>query len=193
MGELERLREEGKIRAIGLSEAGTATLERAHKAASLGALQTEYSLWSRDPERDLLPLCQKLGVTFVAYSPLGRGFLTGSVRHAGALEPTDFRRSQPRFQEENLRQNLAFVDRLAEMALGLGCTPSQLALAWILAQPWGIVPIPATRRSEHLIDNVRALDVRLSPADLETINTAIPASDVHGARHPAEHMKTIDQ
>jgi aryl-alcohol dehydrogenase-like predicted oxidoreductase len=193
MGELERLREEGKIRAIGLSEAGTATLERAHKAASLAALQTEYSLWSRDPERDLLPLCQKLGVTFVAYSPLGRGFLTGSVRHAGALEPTDFRRSQPRFQEENLRQNLAFVDRLAEMALGLGCTPSQLALAWILAQPWGIVPIPATRRSEHLIDNVRALDVRLSPADLETINTAIPASDVHGARHPAEHMKTIDQ
>lgn len=193
MGELARLREEGKIRAIGLSEVGTATLARAHKAAPVAALQTEYSLWSRDPEADLLPLCEQFGITFIAYSPLGRGFLTGSVRNAGDLERTDFRRGQPRFQEENLRQNLAFVDRLAEVALGLGCTPSQLALAWILAQPWGIVPIPATRRNEHLIDNVKALDVRLSPADIETINSAIPVSLVRGARHPAEHMKTIDR
>jgi len=193
MGELARLREEGKVRAVGLSEAGTATLERAHDVMPLAALQTEYSLWSRDPERELLPLCHRLGITFIAYSPLGRGFLTGSVRKAGDLEPTDFRRGHPRFQDENLAHNVALVDRLAELADGLGCTASQLALAWIVAQPWGIVPIPATRSKEHLIANAKALDIPLGPADLKAINDAIPESSVHGARHPSEHMKTIDR
>jgi len=191
MGELLRLREEGKIRAMGLSEAGTATLTRAHGVAPLAALQTEYSLWSREPERELLPLCDRLGITFIAYSPLGRGFLTGRVRSAGDLGPSDFRRGQPRFQEENLRQNLALVDRLAELALGVGCTPAQLALAWVLAQPWEIVPIPATRRREHLVENVKALEVRLTAADLEAIDSVLSGSPVHGGRHPDEHMKTI--
>jgi aryl-alcohol dehydrogenase-like predicted oxidoreductase len=193
MGELARLHEEGKIRAVGLSEAGAATLVQAHEATPLAALQTEYSLWSRDPERELLPLCQQLGITFIAYSPLGRGFLTGSVRKADDLEPKDFRRGHPRFQEENIARNIALVDRLTEVADGLGCKPGQLALAWIVAQPWGIVPIPATRRKEHLVDNVKALDIQLSSADIEAINSAVPASFVHGARHPAEHMKTIDR
>jgi aryl-alcohol dehydrogenase-like predicted oxidoreductase len=193
MGELVRLRDEGKIRGIGLSEAGTATLTRAHGVAPLAALQTEYSLWSREAERAHLPLCERLGIRFIAYSPLGRGFLTGSVRSARDLGSSDFRRGHPRFQEENLRQNLALVDRLAEISLGMGCTPAQLALAWVLAQPFEIIPIPATRRREHIVENVKALDLRLTARDLEVINTALSQSLVHGARHPDDHMKTIDR
>ena len=124
---------------MGLSEAGTASLARAHKVGSLAALQTEYSLWSRDPERKLLPLCQQLGITFIAYSPLGRRFLAGSVRSANDMEPEDFRRRHPRFREENILQNIPLVDRFAEVGGRLGYTSAQLALMWILAQPWGIV------------------------------------------------------
>jgi aryl-alcohol dehydrogenase-like predicted oxidoreductase len=193
VGELVRLREEGKIRAFGLSEAGATTIKRADAVSPVGALQTEYSLWSREPEAELLPLCEQLGVTFMAYSPLGRGFLTGKIRREGDLEPTDYRRTQPRFQEENLRKNLKLVDRLAELARGLGCSPAQLALAWVLAQPWPIVPIPATRRKQHLIDNARSLDVHLDAGALKAIDEAFLAEQVSGARHPAEHMKTIDR
>ncbi len=193
VGELVRLQAEGKIRAFGLSEAGVTTLSRAHEVAPLAALQTEYSLWSRDPEKELLPLCHRLSITFIAYSPLGRGFLTGTIRRADDLARNDFRRGNPRFQDENIARNLAFVDRLAELGRGLGCTAAQLALAWVVAQPWGIVPIPATRRKEHLIANVKALDVTLTPADLAAINEAVPPAAVQGARHPADHMKTIDR
>ena len=192
VGELMRLKDEGKIRAYGLSEAGPETLIRAHAIAPIAALQTEYSLWSRDPERKLMPLCQKLGITFIAYSPLGRGFLAGAVRSTSDLPPDDMRRTHPRFQEANLRRNLTLVERLQSLASERGCTAAQLALAWILAQPWGVVPIPATRRLQHIIDNVGALDIRLSAADLELVGSAVPETLVQGARHPAEHMKTIE-
>lgn len=192
-GELARLRDEGKVRCFGLSEAGGETIRRAHQTAPVAALQTEYSLWSREPEDALLPLCRDLGITFVAYSPLGRGFLSGRIRQSSDLEANDFRRTHPRFQADNISSNVALVDRLSEVAGRLGCTSAQLALAWVLAQPWSIIPIPATRHSEHLRDNVRALDVRLSPEDLNAIGSAFPAGSVSGARHPADHMKTIEQ
>jgi aryl-alcohol dehydrogenase-like predicted oxidoreductase len=193
IGELGRLREEGKIRAIGLCEAGPATITRAHGVAKVAALQTEYSLWSREPERELLPLCQRLGITFVAYSPLGRGFLTGSLRSYDDLDLTDSRRSHPRFLRDNLRRNGAIVDRVRELALGHGCTPAQLALAWLLTQPWGIVPIPATRHKEHLRENIRALQIQISRSDLDAIGEAFPDSLVWGARYSDEHLKTIDR
>lgn len=192
VGELARLRDEGKIRAYGLCEVGADTLRRAGEIAPVAALQTEYSLWSRDPERELLPLCAELGITFVAYSPLGRGFLAGGIRSAKDLAEGDFRRTHPRFQDENIRANAALVERMQRLADEHRCTTAQLALAWIVAQRWGVVPIPATRRREHLIDNARALEIRLSDADLELIGAAVSAADVHGARHPAEHMKTIE-
>jgi aryl-alcohol dehydrogenase-like predicted oxidoreductase len=192
IGELARLQDEGKIRAFGLSEAGVDTITRAHQVSPLAALQTEYSLWSRDPELELLPLCKRLGITFIAYSPLGRGFLTGRVRTTADLPESDMRRTHPRFAEENLQWNLALVERLKRLAQDRGCTAAQLALAWIVAQPWGAVPIPATRRAEHLRSNVASLDIHLSATDLELIESAIPKDLVRGARHPADHMKTIE-
>jgi len=191
VGELERLRDEGRIRAFGLSEAGPATIRRAAGVSPLAVLQTEYSLWSREAESELLPLCAELDITFMAYSPLGRGFLAGGIRDRGDLEPDDFRRSQPRFEEENLRRNLTLVNRLAGVAAGAGCTPAQLALAWVLAHPSRIVPIPATRRAEHVADNVGALDVRLHPAELAAIAEILDSARTHGARHPEAHMRTI--
>lgn len=192
VGELKRLREDGKIREYGLSEVGVETVKRAHWLAPVATLQTEYSLWSRDPERELLPLCQRLGVRFMAYSPLGRGFLTGSVRSAADLGATDFRRTHPRFEDENLRHNLELVERLEKLADERRCTTAQLALAWVLAQPWGVLPIFSTRRREHLAANVGALDIHLTEEDLKLIGAAVSPDLVHGARHPAEHMKTIE-
>ncbi len=192
VGELIRLRDEGKIRAFGLSEAGITTIRRAHQTAPVAALQTEYSLWSREPERELLPLCTQLGIAFIAYSPLGRGFLSGGVRTTGDLPEADMRRAHPRFAEANLRWNLALVERLQALAEELGCTAAQLALAWIVAQPWGAVPIPATRHREHLQANVASLEIHLGETDLRAIEEAVPPQLVHGARHPAEHMKTIE-
>ncbi len=190
--ELIRLRDEGKIRAYGLCEVGTETLTRAAKIAPVTALQTEYSLWSRDPERQLLPFCQGHDITFLAYSPLGRGFLTGKIRSAGALEATDFRRAHPRFQDENLRANLVFIEHLEAIAAELHCSAAQLALAWVLEQPWPIMPIVATRSEKHLAENVRALEIELSSSDLDRITAALPAEQIRGERHPAEHMKTIE-
>lgn len=191
VGELTRLADEGKIREYGLSEAGVETIRRAALTSLIGALQTEYSLWSRDPEIELLPLCARLGTAFVAYSPLGRGFLSGAVRSTGDLEQNDFRRTHPRFQDENIEKNLGLVDRLGAVARELGCTTPQLALAWLLAQPWPVIPIPATRSQGHLRDNAKALDIELGPDALKAIAAAFPVSAVAGARHPAEHMKTI--
>ena len=189
VGALVQLRDEGKIRAYGLSEAGPATLQRANSVWSVAALQTEYSLWSREPERELLPLCEQLDVRFVAYSPLGRGFLTGTIRNE--LPGSDYRSSNPRFRPGNLRSNLVLVDRFASLAASLGCTPAQLALAWLLAHPAGVIPIPSTRRRERIAENLGAFDVRLDEHLLATIEEAIPPAEVAGARHPADHMKTI--
>jgi aryl-alcohol dehydrogenase-like predicted oxidoreductase len=191
VGELSRLVEEGKVRAIGLSEAGRDTIERAHRVAPLGALQTEYSLWSRDPEAELVPLCSRLGIAFVAYSPLGRGFLTGSVRDTSDLAPDDYRHGNPRFEQSNLGRNLGLVDELSRVASRMGHTPSQLALAWLLSRPGAVYPIPSTRNLVHLEENAAAADLALSPRDLEAIGNAVPPDRVSGARHPAEHMKTI--
>ncbi len=189
VGALTRLRDEGKIRAYGLSEAGPATLRRANSVWRVAALQTEYSLWSREPERELLPLCEQLDVRFVGYSPLGRGFLTGTIRDE--LPGSDYRSSNPRFQAGNLRSNVVLVDRLVSLAAGLGCTSAQLALAWLLAQRAGVIPIPSTRRKERIAENLGALHVSLDEDLLAAIEEAIPSDEVAGARHPADHMETI--
>jgi aryl-alcohol dehydrogenase-like predicted oxidoreductase len=193
VGELLKLRDEGKVRSIGLCEVSVDTLARAHRVMPVEALQTEYSLWSREPEADLLPACTRLGITFIAYSPLGRGFLSGRIRRSSDLKATDFRRTHPRFEGANLSGNLALVDRLGVIAERLGHTPSQLALAWLLARPWGVIPIPATTSLQHFEENLKALELELTPSDLDEIGKAIPPAAVHGARHPAEHMKTINQ
>ena len=190
--ELVRLRDEGKIGAFGFCEVGAGTLARAVSIAPVAALQTEYSLWSRDPERELLPVCRRLGITFMAYSPLGRGFLTGSIRSSGDLETNDFRRTHPRFQEQNLRANLAFVDHLKSLAEGRGRTSAQLALAWVLQQPSKILPIVATRSGKHLAENARALEIELDASELNAIAAAVPPELIQGDRHPADHMKTIE-
>lgn len=193
VAELGRLRDAGKILSYGLSEVSVPTLRRAHVTRPVGALQTEYSLWSREPEEELLPACSELGVPFMAYSPLGRGFLGGGVRSSQDLPADDFRRGHPRFQEENIKANRAFVGTLTAIATGVGCTSSQLALAWLLEQPWNVLPIPATTKLHHLRDNVGALDIELPPDVLEATSRAVPADAVHGARHPAEHMRTINR
>jgi len=193
VGELLLLQQEGKVRSIGLCEVTVETLERASAVMPVAALQTEYSLWSREPEAELLPACGRLGIRFIAYSPLGRGFLSGRIKGLDDLQPADFRRTHPRFQDANLAGNLDLVDRLEEIAGRLGHTTSQVALAWLLEQPWDVIPIPATTRIAHFEENLKALDISLSPEDLEAIATALPPDEVHGARHPAEHMKTINQ
>src|SRR5207237_1391804 len=165
VGGLAELVKEGKIRHIGLSEASVKTIRRAAKVHAITALQTEYSLWSRDPEDGVLAACRELGLGFVAYSPLGRGFLTGQIKRFEDLAPDDYRRLSPRFQGDNFQKNLDLVARVEEMAARKRCRPSQLALAWVLAQGKDIVPIPGTKRRPYLEENVRALEVSLSPAD----------------------------
>jgi aryl-alcohol dehydrogenase-like predicted oxidoreductase len=174
VGELSKLIAEGKIRGYGLSEAAPATIRRAHAVHPVTALQTEYSLWSRDPEAELLPLVRELGIGFVPYSPLGRGFLTGAIRSVDTLAADDFRRSNPRFSDENLAQNLAIVDAVATVAQAVGATAAQVALGWILAQGEGIAPIPGTKRVARLEENVAADSLRLSDEQLATLN-ALPA------------------
>jgi aryl-alcohol dehydrogenase-like predicted oxidoreductase len=193
VGALARLHEEGKVRSIGLSEVSVETLERANRATHIAALQTEYSLWSREPEAELLPACTRLGVIFIAYSPLGRGFLSGNIKSTDDLAADDSRRTNPRFQAVNIAGNAVLVDRLAETAQRLGYSTSQLALAWLLAQPSGVMPIPSTRKLEHFKDNIKALELELSPSDLASIGDAVPVSNVRGERHPEDHMKTINR
>jgi aryl-alcohol dehydrogenase-like predicted oxidoreductase len=181
----------GKVRYLGLSEAGPESLRRAQKIFPITALQSEYSLWTRDPEEGPLAACRELGIGFVPYSPLGRGFLTGQMKRFEDFAPDDQRRNQPRFQGENFARNLALVGRIAEMAAGKGCTASQLALAWVLAQGDDIVPIPGTRRSRNLDDNLGALDVTLSPGELAEIDAIFPPEAVSGARYPERMMALI--
>jgi aryl-alcohol dehydrogenase-like predicted oxidoreductase len=175
VGEMSKLVQEGKVRFLGLSEASPATLERACKVHPIAALQTEYSLFFREPEREILPACRRLGVGFVGYSPLGRGLLGGTIRKAGDLTPDDWRLGSPRYQGDNLTHNVALVEQVEAIAKAKGCTAAQLALAWALAQGEDIVPIPGTKRVSYLEQNVAALDVRLTAADLAALDAVTPA------------------
>lgn len=183
IGTLKDLIEEGKIRTIGLSEAGAATLRRAHAVHPIAALQSEYSLWVRDPENSVLPVCRELGIGFVPYSPLGRGMLAGSIRTQADLAENDFRKGLPRFQPENLAANNAQIDLIEKIAADKKITPAQLALAWVLHQADFIVPIPGTRKINRLDENVRALDVVLSAEELEHISAVITPDQVAGKRY----------
>jgi aryl-alcohol dehydrogenase-like predicted oxidoreductase len=192
VGAMSRLVEEGKVRSLGLSEAAPATLRRAHQTHSISALQTEYSLWTRDPEEQILPVCKELGITFVAYSPLGRGFLTGRFKRYEDLAPDDWRRSNPRFRGENFERNLELVRRVEQIAARKGWKPSQLALAWVLAQSDGIVPIPGTASRAHLEENLAALELPLTLHDLAQLNEAAPQGVAAGDRYPEAAMKTLN-
>jgi aryl-alcohol dehydrogenase-like predicted oxidoreductase len=190
VGAMSQLVAQGKVRFLGLSEAGPQTLKRACAVHPITALQTEYSLWSRDPEDEILKACRELGVGFVPYSPLGRGFLAGKIKRFEDFEPDDYRRKSPRFQGENFQRNLDLVKRLGEIAAQKHCTPSQLALAWVLAQGEDLVPIPGTKRRKYLEENVGALDVQLSANDLERIEAVAPRGAAAGPRYP-EHMMQL--
>ena len=189
MGDLVRA---GKVRKIGLSEAAPDTIRRAAQEFPIAALQTEYSLWTRDPEDEILPLCRELDIGFVAYSPLGRGFLTGRFRSIDDLPPDDYRRNSPRFQGDNFQKNLDLVAHVEEIARRKKCTPSQLALAWVLAQGEDIVPIPGTKQRKYLEENARALEVELTPSDLEEIEEIAPKGVAEGARYNEAGMKTVN-
>ena len=190
VGAMARLIDQGKVRYLGLSEAGAKTLRRAHATYPITALQSEYSLWTRDPEGEILGACRELGVGFVPYSPLGRGILTGTVKSA-EFGPKDFRRISPRFQGENFQKNLQLVAHIEKLAAEKRCTPAQLALAWVLAQGKDIVPIPGTKRRTYLDQNLAALDVTLTPAELKRIDEIAPRGAAVGARYPEEYMARL--
>jgi aryl-alcohol dehydrogenase-like predicted oxidoreductase len=192
VGAMADLVKAGKVRFLGLSEASSQTIRRAQAVHPIAALQTEYSLWTRDPEDDLLDTCRELNIAFIAYSPLGRGFLTGQVTQPEELDPTDFRRQNPRWREENLKQNLALVDKIKEIAAAKHCTPAQLALAWVLAQGENIIPIPGTRREKYLRENIGALEVTLTADDLATIDAALPAGAAAGTRYHETMMNRVN-
>jgi len=191
VGAMAELVRAGKTRFIGLSEAGPETLRRAHATHPITSLQTEYSLWSRDPEEAILPACRELGIGFMPYSPLGRGFLSGRIKRFEDLAADDFRRYSPRFQEENVAKNLALVARVEEIAKAKGCTAAQLALAWVLAQGDDVVPIPGTKRRQYLEENLGALSVRLSAEDLARLDAACPPGAAAGPRYPEAMMQFV--
>jgi aryl-alcohol dehydrogenase-like predicted oxidoreductase len=190
VGAMSELVKQGKIRHIGLSEASAPTLRRATKIHPIAALQTEYSLWTRDPEDEILAKWRELGIGFVAYSPLGRGFLTGQIKNFEDLAPDDYRRFSPRFQGENFQKNLDLVAEVQELAREKNCQPSQLALAWVLAQGDDIVPIPGTKRRKYLEENVAAVDLKLSTDDLRRLSEVFPSGAASGQRYP-EHMMNL--
>jgi aryl-alcohol dehydrogenase-like predicted oxidoreductase len=192
VGAMAELVRQGKVRYLGLSEAAPETIRRAHAVHPITALQTEYSLWSRDPEDEILPTVRALGIGFVAYSPLGRGFLTGQVKRLDDLAPDDYRRTSPRFQGENFQKNLQLVDRVRQIAAEKGTTPGQIALAWLLAQGEDIVPIPGTKHRTYLEENVAAIGITLSPADLARIDEAAPRGAAAGARYTESDMRRIN-
>jgi aryl-alcohol dehydrogenase-like predicted oxidoreductase len=192
VGAMADLVTEGKVRYLGLSEASVETLRRACKVHPIAALQTEYSLWSRDPEDEILAGCRELGIGFVAYSPLGRGFLTGQIKSFDDLAEDDYRRMSPRFQGENFQKNLDLVGRLREIAKEKGCTPAQLAIAWVTAQGKDIVPIPGTKRRSYLEENVAALELELTPDDLRRIDEVAPLGVAAGSRYPQAMMKFVN-
>ena len=188
-----KLVQEGKVRAIGLSEVSAATLRKAHAIHPITAVQSEYSLWTRDPEEEVLDVCQELGIAFVAYSPLGRGFLTGQIKKFDDLDADDYRRFTPRFQGENFDKNLQIVDKIQEFATQKGCTTSQLALAWVMAQRPFIFPIPGTKRIKYLEENVGAVNVTLTPQEIETLNNIFPPGLAQGLRYPEASMGSVNR
>jgi len=192
VGAMAELVQAGKVRYLGLSEAGPATIRRAHAVHPISALQTEYSLWSRDPEDDVIPACRELDIGFVPYSPLGRGFLTGRFRSLDDLPADDWRRNNPRFQGDNFQKNLNLVTRIEDLARSKGATPSQLALAWVLTQGRDIVPIPGTKRVRYLEEDVAAVHIRLTDEDLAAVDAAAPAGVAAGERYPAAGMARVN-
>lgn len=192
IGAMAELVKEGKVKFLGMSEAASNTIRRAAKVHPITALQTEYSLWTRDPEDEILSTCRELGIGFVPYSPLGRGFLTGAFKKPDDLPENDYRRFSPRFQTDNFKHNLRIVEIVNEIAKEKNCTPAQLALAWVLAQGEDIVPIPGTKRIKFLEENVKALNVNLSKEDLKRINIAVPRDFAKGLRYPESSMKTVN-
>jgi aryl-alcohol dehydrogenase-like predicted oxidoreductase len=193
VGAMAELVRQGKVRFLGLSEAGAETIRRAHAVHPITALQSEYSLWTRDPEDEVLGVCRELGIGFVPYSPLGRGFLTGKLTRFEDLSEDDYRRTSPRFQGENFQRNLDLVKRVEEIAREKRCTPAQLALAWVLAQGNDIVPIPGTKRRKYLQENIGALDVVLTSEDLERIEEVAPKGAFAGQRYPDWAMAMVNR
>lgn len=193
VGAMADLVQAGKVRFLGLSEAGAETIRRAHKTHPISALQTEYSLWSRDVEDDILPTIRELGIGFVAYSPLGRGFLTGQIKRFEDLAADDYRRFSPRFQGDNFEKNLQLVSKIEALAKEKGCTPAQLAIAWLLALGDDIVPIPGTKRRTYLEDNLGALNVSVTQADLDAIDAIAPHGVAAGTRYPEVNMQTLNR
>ncbi len=192
VGAMSGLVKQGKVRHLGMSEAGRDTLRRACRVHPITALQTEYSLWSRDPEDGLLDTCRELGIGFVAYSPLGRGFLTGQIRSFDDLAPDDFRRTSPRLKGENFQKNLDLVDHIRQIAAEKNCTPAQLALAWVLSAGDDVVPIPGTKRRKYLEENVGTLDVKLTPEELVRIDEIAPRGAAAGERYPESGMRAVN-
>ncbi|HKH82407.1 MAG TPA: aldo/keto reductase [Gemmatimonadales bacterium] len=192
VGAMAQLVHEGKVRFLGLSEAAPPTIQRAHQEHPISALQTEYSLWTRDPEDEVLPLCRELGIGFVAYSPLGRGFLTGRFRTFEDLPEDDYRRDSPRFQGDNFQKNLDLLARVEEIARQKNCTTAQLSLAWLLAQGEDIVPIPGTKQRRYLDENVQSLRIEMTATDLERIEEVAPKGAASGDRYHEAGMKTIN-
>ncbi len=193
VGAMAQLVREGKVRWLGLSEAAPRTIRRAQAVHPIAALQTEYSLWSREPEDEILPTVRELGIGFVPYSPLGRGFLTGHIRSVDDLDPDDYRRNSPRFQGENFAKNLRLLDEVNALAREKGCMPSQLALAWVLAQGGDIVPIPGTKHRKYLEENAAAAAMRLTAAELARLDRALPAGAATGMRYSAQGMQSVNR
>jgi aryl-alcohol dehydrogenase-like predicted oxidoreductase len=193
VGEMARLVDEGKVRFLGLSEAGIETIRRAAQVHPIAALQTEYSLWTRDPEDGILDTCRELGIGFVAYSPLGRGFLTGEIKTIDDLDDGDYRRLSPRFQGENFNKNLELVDHIRKVAAEKNCTPAQIGLAWVLAQGEDIVPIPGTKHRKYLEQNVEAVDIKLTSEDLCRIDEIAPKGAAAGTRYPEAGMAAVNR
>ena len=192
IGAMSDLVKEGKVRYIGLSEAGPNTIKRAHKVHPLTALQSEYSLWSRDPEDEIFPVVKGLGIGFVAYSPLGRGFLTGRFKSTDDFEENDYRKYSPRFQGDNFKKNLKLVDTINEIAKTKGVTPGQLALAWVITQNNFIVPIPGTTKAKHLDENIAALEIKITNEELAIINKLLPKGIASGSRYPETMMALLN-
>jgi aryl-alcohol dehydrogenase-like predicted oxidoreductase len=193
VGAMADLVRAGKVRYLGLSEAGAQTIRRAHAVHPIAALQTEYSLWSRDVEDEILSTVRELGIGFVSYSPLGRGFLTGQIKHIDDLEADDYRRNSPRFQGDNFQKNLDLVHEIEEMARARGCTAAQLALAWVLAQGEDIVPIPGTKRPKLLEENIAALDIELTQTDLDRLDRIMPPGAAAGTRYAPPQMQALNR
>jgi aryl-alcohol dehydrogenase-like predicted oxidoreductase len=193
VGAMAELVKQGKVRYLGLSEAAPATIRRAVKVHPIAALQTEYSLWTRDVEKEILPTCRELGVGFVAYSPLGRGFLTGQVKSTDQLPADDWRRRAPRFQGDNLERNLQLVKQVEQLAAEKKCKPSQIALAWVLSRRADIVPIPGTKRIKYLEENIGALEIKLTPQELRRIDQFASSEAVAGERYPEQAMAAVNR